>query len=191
MILTDRQKNNIHVEYQAFKEKMYAGKTEKEREELAQFFTPAEISIKLIELYDTDTLAGKIIRDPCSGSGNLLAACIIAGADLDKVLGNDYDATMVKLCRERIRTVPDRIEQYDKTFADELRVKLNDFNDWQIHRGDARDAFCLTEFGPDYKDKLISHYYEDKPMAEILDPEHLALETWLSSQQVEFLKEVD
>ena len=181
MKLTTKQINNIFFEFEKFKENMYAGKSQKEREELAQFFTPPEISIKLLELYDVESLAGKIIRDPCSGSGNLLAACIIAGADLDKVLGNDYDATMAKLCRERIRTIPDRLEQYDKAFADELRVKLNNFNDWQIHRGDARDAFFFFFFGPDYKQKLEQHYLDEQN----------SLFPMLTKVQEDFLKEVD
>ena len=124
MIITKRQIRNIFFEFNKFKEYMYAGKTKEERDELAQFFTPPEISIKLLELYNVESLINKVIQDPCSGSGNLLVAAIIAGADLDKVLGNDYDAAMVKLCRERIRTIPDRLEEIDKEFANSLRVKL-------------------------------------------------------------------
>lgn len=175
-------KNLIKEEYKAFEEQMYTGKTKAERDELAQFFTPPEISIKLLEAYDVESLAGKIIRDPTSGSGNLLAAVIIAGADADKILGNDYDARMVKACRERIKTIPDRLEAIDKKFADELREKLKSFNDWQIHRGDATDSFCLKEFGPDYKQKLEQHYLYDG---------EATLFPVLSKEQEEFLREVD
>lgn len=187
MILANSIINLIKAEYKAFEEQMYNGKTKVERDELAQFFTPPEISIKLLEAYDVESLAGKIIRDPTSGSGNLLAAVIIAGADPDKILGNDYDTRMVRACRERIRTIPDRLETVDKTFADELREKLKSFNDWQIHKGDATDSFCLTYFGPDYKQKLEDHYYEVN-----LGPYVMCLvDIELTDEQKEFLKEVD
>ena len=177
MKLSEDIKNLIRQEYAIFENRMYAGKSEEERQELAQFFTPPEISIKLLETYDVDSLAGKVIRDPTSGSGNLLAACLIAGADSDKVFGNDYDAAMVKLCRERLNAVCDLLGKPH-------------IRDWQIHRGDALDSFCLTNFGPDYKDKLIGHYYEGS-VAEFVDPNHEQIESWLSLEQLEFLKEVD
>ena len=134
----------------------------------------------MIEGYDT--FENHFVLDPCSGSGNLLAGCIIAGCDPKNIFGNDYDARMVKACRERIKTIPDRLEQYDKEFANKLREKLKDFNDWQIHRGDATDFFCVDEFGPDYRQKLEEHYYE------IDDPLGLF---GISDIHKEFLKEVD
>ena len=148
---------------------MYAGKTKEERDELAQFFTPPEISIKLLEMYNVKSLINKVIQDPCSGSGNLLAAAIIAGADLDKVLGNDYDAAMVKLCRERIRTIPDRLEEIDKEFANSLKAKLKEFHDWQIHQGNALHEFALTYFGKDYEDYYFGNVKEDYAKARRLN----------------------
>ena len=161
MIITKRQIRNIFFEFNKFKEYMYAGKTKEERDELAQFFTPPEISIKLLEMYNVESLINKVIQDPCSGSGNLLAAAIIAGADLDKVLGNDYDAAMVKLCRERIRTIPDRLEEIDKEFANSLKAKLKDFNDRQIHQGNALQARCLIEFSKEYDNNYNPEYIDD------------------------------
>jgi len=189
MQLDNKIKNLIIKEYEAFKDYMYANSPKEVRDELGQFFTPASLTTKMIECYKT--FENRFVLDATSGSGNLLAGCIIAGCDPSLVFGNDYDARMVKACRERIKTIPDRLEQYDKEFADSLREKLKQFNDWQIHRGDATDFFCIDEFGPDYKDKLIDHWYEANPIALMLDPDHKALDTWLSQEQVEFLKEVD
>lgn len=179
MVLSDKVKYLIEKEYEAFKDYMYANSPKEIRDQLGQFFTPASLTIKMLEGYDT--FEGHYVLDPCSGSGNLLTGCIIAGCNPKDVFGNDYDPRMVKACRERIRTIPDRLEQYDKAFADELRAKLNDFNDWQIHRGDANDFFCIDEFGPDYKQKLEEHYLEQQN----------ALFPMLTNEQVEFLKEVD
>ena len=142
MNLTEEIKNLIIAEYKAFKDFMYADKTKEERDELAQFFTPPEISIKLLEAYNVKDLSGKIIRDPTSGSGNLLAAALIAGADSDKVFGNDYDETMVKLCRERLNKVCDLLGKPH-------------IQDWQIHQGNALIPDCLTEFGPEYDNTIL------------------------------------
>ena len=182
MIITKRQIRNIFFEFNKFKEYMYAGKTKEERDELAQFFTPPEISIKLLEMYNVESLINKVIQDPCSGSGNLLAAAIIAGADLDKVLGNDYDAAMVKLCRERIKTIPDRLEAVDKDFADELREKLKAFNDWQIHQGNALQARCLIEFGEEYDTNYNPEYIDDLDYAQSY--EHDEEQTFLGETRV-------
>ena len=85
MKLSKEVKALIRKEYEEFKESMYANKSLKERQELDQFFTPPEISIRLIE--ELSDLSGNVL-DPTSGSGNLLAAALIAGADVDKVFGN-------------------------------------------------------------------------------------------------------
>ena len=153
MNLTEEIKNLIITEYKAFKDFMYAGKTKEERDELAQFFTPPEISIKLLEAYNVKDLSGKIIRDPTSGSGNLLAAALIAGADSDKVFGNDYDETMVKLCRERLNKVCDLLGKPH-------------IQDWQIHQGNALQARCLIEFGEEYDTNYNPEYIDDLEYAQ-------------------------
>lgn len=185
MKLSEEIKLEIKKEFEDFKHKMYDGKTLEERKKLDQFFTPPQVSIPLLE--NLETVKGIDILDPTSGSGNLLAAAIIAGADPNKVFGNDYDVRMVRACRERIRTIPDRLETVDKTFADKLREELKSFNDWQIHKGDATDSFCLTYFGLDYKQKLEEHYLDSNIglyAFSLLDAE-------LTDEQKEFLREVD
>ena len=139
MKLSKETKQLIRKEYEDFKESMYAGKSLEERQELDQFFTPPEVSIKLIE--ELSDLSDNIL-DPTSGSGNLLAAALIAGADSDKVFGNEYDATMVKLCRERLNKVCDLLGKPH-------------IRGWQIHQGNALIPDCLTEFGPEYDNTIL------------------------------------
>lgn len=103
MTLTEEQKQAIKDEFDAFKEKMYAGKTTKERQKMSQFFTPPELSIRMIEKFDD--LEGNIL-DPTCGSGNLLAAMIAAGADPKKCYGNELDHDMLELCRKRLPQIP-------------------------------------------------------------------------------------
>jgi DNA modification methylase len=170
MKLSKEIKASIRKEYEEFKELMYAGKSLKERQELDQFFTPPEISIRLIE--ELSDLSGNVL-DPTSGSGNLLAAALIAGADSDKVFGNDYDETMVKLCRERLNKVCDMIGK--------PRIK-----DWQIHQGNALHKFALTYFNEDYEEmyfdsktqpaarkrKLDDPNYDAYTMSEVFKEKH-------------------
>ena len=139
MKLSKEVKALIRKEYEEFKESMYAKKSLEERQELDQFFTPPEISIKLIE--ELSDLSGNVL-DPTSGSGNLLAAALIAGADSQRVFGNEYDATMVKLCRERLNKVCDMLGKPH-------------IQDWQIHQGNALIPDCLTEFSPEYDNTIL------------------------------------
>lgn len=136
MILSEEVKQKITEEFESFKKEMYAGRTQEERQKLGQFFTPAALSIQMIERFNCDSLAGKKILDPACGSGNLLAACLLAGADPDKVFGNDYDLVMVKECRARLQKINRRVQ------------------DWQVHHGDATDPRCLTDFSPEYQYKV-------------------------------------
>lgn len=148
MLINQETKEAIFSEYNSFKEKLYAGKSLEERQELDQFFTPPEITIPMIEKFDCESLEGKTILDPTCGSGNLLAACLIAGADADKVFGNDYDDKMVKLCRKRLKSI---CEQLNK----------EGFEHYQIHRGNALQKRCLTEFSQTYQSNYKEEYIDD------------------------------
>lgn len=141
MYLTEEQKSAISLEFETFVDSMYAGKTKKERQELDQFFTPADLTIKMLEALDCtyEEFLDSDIIDPTSGSGNLLAAALIIGVDSDKVFGNEYDETMIKLCRERLNKVCDILGK--------PHIK-----DWQIHQGNALHKFALTYFGEDYEE---------------------------------------
>jgi SAM-dependent methyltransferase len=122
------------------KASVYEGLTEEKRKKLGQVYTPGKICIQMIEKFETiESLAGQTILDPCCGSGNLLIACLIAGADVDKLYGNDYDEIAVELCRKRINRACDILGK--------PHIK-----DWQIHQGNALHRFAVTYFGEDYEE---------------------------------------
>lgn len=166
MKLSKEVKVLIRKEYEEFKESMYANKSLEERQELDQFFTPPEVSIKLIE--ELSDLSGNVL-DPTSGSGNLLAAALIAGADSQRVFGNEYDATMVKLCRERLNKVCDILGKPH-------------IQDGQIHQGNALQARCLTEFGEEYDTNYNPEYIDDLEYAQSY--EHDEEQTFLGETSV-------
>ena len=141
MTLTEEVKNKIIeiLDSQEFKSDLYEGLTEEKRIELGQFYTPGKVCIQMIEYFGCESLAGQTILDPCCGSGNLLIACLIAGADSDKIFGNDYDAVAVELGRKRINRVCDILGKPH-------------IQDWQIHQGNARHKFAVTYFEPDYEE---------------------------------------
>lgn len=121
MIISEETKQKIKNEYNSFKDIQYAGKTLEERKELDAFFTPPELTIKMIEKFES--IENKTILDPTCGTGNLLAACIIAGANPEMVYGNEFDPSFVKLCQERLG---------------KLGVPS-----YHIHQGDALKKECL------------------------------------------------
>ena len=67
MKLTEEQKQNITNEYNQWKDKQYAGKTLEQRKELDAFFTPPELTIQMIETFDS--IENKSILDPTAGAG--------------------------------------------------------------------------------------------------------------------------
>ena len=99
MILTEEQKQAITNEYNQFVKIQYAGKTKKERQELGAFFTPPQLTIRMIEKFTN--LEGTIL-DPTCGAGGLLAAVILAGADPTKCYGIELDPTIANVAKERL-----------------------------------------------------------------------------------------
>ena len=109
MTLTEEQKNKI-IDVIDAKLKDFYGKLNtnpEKRQRLGQFYTPGRVCIKMLEKYDCDDFSGKTVLDPCCGSGNLLIAMLCAGADLDKLYGNEYDKDAVELCQERLLKAAD------------------------------------------------------------------------------------
>lgn len=100
MILTEEQKQAIIEEFDNWTEIMYAGKNKEERQKLGQFFTPPALSIKMIEKFDT--IIDKDILDPTCGAGGLLVACILAGANPEKIYGIEFDPEILNICRKRL-----------------------------------------------------------------------------------------
>ena len=126
MKLSEEVKNKIIeiLDSQEFKSNLYEGLTEEKRKELGQFYTPGKLCIQMIEKFDCDSLSNKNILDPTCGSGNLLIACLIAGADSDKLFGNEYDSVAVDLCRKRLNRCCDILNK--------PHIK-----DYQIHQSNA------------------------------------------------------
>jgi type I restriction-modification system DNA methylase subunit len=137
MTLSNETKDLITKEFEEFKAQMYAGRTQEERDKLGQFFTPAALSIQMIERFEVDSLTGQKILDPTCGSGNLLAACLIAGADSDKVFGNELDKTMLNACRRRLNKICRELGKPEIPYH-------------HLHQGDATDPRCLTVFSSAY-----------------------------------------
>lgn len=134
MKLTQEQKNKIITEYEQWKEKMYAGKSKEERQKMGQFFTPSELSIRMIEKFDSlDT----VWLDPTIGAGNLIAAVIMAGADPTRCYGNELDPDILEICRQRLEP---------------LGVLHKN-----LHQGNAlyRESIVLESFTDDYDWKTL------------------------------------
>ena len=99
MKLTDEQINAIKEEYTKWKDMMYADNSLSRRKDFGQFFTPPELSIKMLEKFDN---TDGTILDPCCGAGNLLAAAIKAGFDPNKVYGIEIDEEILKIAHSRL-----------------------------------------------------------------------------------------
>ena len=163
MTISEQVRKNIIEEYDSFKEKLYAGKTKEERKKLDQFFTPPELTIQMIEKMDCEDLSDKVILDPCCGSGNLLIACLIAGAKLDNLYGNDYDKDMVIACRNRLKAYLHRPE--NAHILAEIKNEKGKYS-LHIHRGNALQKLCLTEFSNSYNSNYNEEYIDDPKYAQ-------------------------
>ena len=151
MKLSEEVKNKIieTLDSQEFKSNLYEGLTEDKRKKLNQFYTPGKLCIQMIEKFNCDSLSNKNILDPTCGSGNLLIACLIAGADSDKLFGNEYDSVAVDLCRKRLNRCCDILNK--------PHIK-----DYQIHQGNALGKWCLTDFSEEYLTNFNPQYIDDE-----------------------------
>lgn len=66
MLLTNEQIENIKSEFSQWKDKMYANKTLAERQDFGQFFTPPELTIKMLEKFND--LKGSVLDPTCGAS---------------------------------------------------------------------------------------------------------------------------
>ena len=89
---------------------------------MGQFFTPTSLTIRMIEKFDN--LEGTIL-DPCLGSGNLLAACIIAGADPKKCYGIELDPDMLEEAKKRL--MPMGMPEENFKLGDALKEESYEF----------------------------------------------------------------
>lgn len=99
MKLTDEQINAIKNEYSQWKGNMYANRTLSERKDFGQFFTPPELSIKMLEKFES---SDGTILDPCCGAGNLLAAAVFAGFKPNNIYGIELDPDILQIAIERL-----------------------------------------------------------------------------------------
>lgn len=149
-------KNNIIPEYESWKEIMYAGKSKEERQKMGQFFTPPELTIKMIEKL-TD-LEGNCLDLTC-GAGNLLIGMIFAKFQyynencefgkwnksfqecIDEVYGVELDPDILRVCHNRMQHLCDFVKEkynFEVSFnpthfqlGDALIDPLNDDDFWQ------------------------------------------------------------
>lgn len=114
MKLSDDIKNKIQAEYDAWAEIQYAGNDKKQRQKLAQFFTPPALTIRMLEKFDT--LENKSVLDPTLGAGGLIAAAIIAGANPTKCYGIELDPAVLEVAKRRLEKLgvpPQNLKQGD------------------------------------------------------------------------------
>ena len=114
MKLSDEIKNKIQAEYDAWAEIQYTGKDKKQRQKLAQFFTPPALTIRMLEKFDT--LENKSVLDPTLGAGGLIAAAIIAGANPTNCYGIELDPAVLEVARRRLEKLgvpPQNLKQGD------------------------------------------------------------------------------
>ena len=139
MQLSNEIKEKIKTEYTEWFNSQYGEKTLEERRKLGAFFTPPELTIKMIEKFDS--IENKTILDPTCGTGNLLAGCIIAGANPEMIYGNEYDPTFVQLCRDRLKKlgVPESNIHEGDALNPEALKRSNFTDNWN------KDVGCKTE----------------------------------------------
>ena len=128
MTLNDDIKQKIQAEYDSWRDKLWAGKTKEERQKLGQFATPPQLTIKMLEKFDS--LDGTVL-DPCLGAGNLIAAAIIAGADPSKCYGIELDPVVHKVAQLRLSKLgvpPCNIVQGDALDPKSYEEKLQPFS---------------------------------------------------------------
>lgn len=102
MKLTEEIKQNIINEFEQWKQKTYGNLNDKQRKELGAFHTPPLLTIKMIEKFED--LEGSVL-DPTAGSGNLIAGCILAGADPKLCYANELDPSIYAVLVERLTSL--------------------------------------------------------------------------------------
>lgn len=100
---TEAEKQKVRDEYENWKNN-YANNSVEVRKKLGQFFTPPELSIKMFGKFDMtkeEFCEIDILDDSC-GTGNLLAAAIMLGANPENCFGVEIDKDIYNICVERL-----------------------------------------------------------------------------------------
>ena len=161
MMLSNSTKAKIQAEYDSWKDKLWAGKSLKERQKLGQFATPPPLTIKMLEKFDS--LDGNVL-DPCLGAGNLIAAAVIAGADPSKCYGIELDPVVHKVAQLRLaklgvppcnivqgdaldpKSYEEKLQPFEeKSFAAVSKTEDEKFNVTVSSAGNVREAVCTRE----------------------------------------------
>ena len=100
MKLSDDIKARIQAEYDEWVDKQYYGRSKKERQKLGAFYTPPQLSIKMLEKFES--IENKDILDPTLGAGGLIAAAVIAGADPKRCYGIELDPATLEVAKSRL-----------------------------------------------------------------------------------------
>lgn len=150
-------KNKIQKESDSYLEAIkessqYGSLTKEERDKLGAFYTPPQLCIQMLEMFDFESIedfAKEDILDPTCGSGNLIMAALIVGSSVDKyypekVFGNELSESPLKVARKRFVDYCKKngLEKYDEEFWN-----------WHLHQGDALTESCIvrSSFTPKYK----------------------------------------
>lgn len=159
MKLTEEIKEEIKRESEEYLNEIksgtdqYGGLTKEERDELGAFYTPWELCVGMLEMYDCtlEEFTTKTILDPTCGSGNLIMAALIAGMSINKdypknVFGNELSLKPLELCRKRFTHYCEThgLKEYDKGFWN-----------YHLHLGNALNPDCLN------KDFFVESYRYD------------------------------
>lgn len=154
----------------------YGSLSKEQRDELGAFFTPPDLTIQMLEMFDCDLegpeadksqyFVGKDILDPTCGSGNLIMGALIAGLSASKdypehVFGNELSSVTLDICRKRFTDYCQKLglSKYDR-----------DFWNWHIHQGDALKGECIS------RDSFTKNYTFRKPEINLFTYNRLSAE---------------
>ena len=131
MKLTEEIKKEIKRESEEYLNEIkdqYGGHTKEERQQKGQFFTPASLVIKMLEMFDCEEPGDQTILDPTAGNGNLLVGALIAGFKPENVYGNELDPEIYKMLVTRLAKygVPKKNLVNMDCLSDEFKEWCND-----------------------------------------------------------------
>lgn len=153
--MTDIEK--VSKEYKEWEANQYGGLSMEERQELGAFYTPPELSVKMVEKFGAELKPGKTLLDPTCGAGGLLAAAIIMGrVNPQDCYGIEFEPKIVKICQDRLSKlgVPRenirqgdalKPESYTMFFKDENGNYKSDCNELKTL---SKGGGFLSKFGP-------------------------------------------
>lgn len=141
MTLNENIKQAITDEFEQWKQRTYGNLNDKQRKELGAFHTPPLLTIKMIEKFSD--LEGTIM-DPCAGSGNLIAGCILAGADPKLCYANEIDPSIYEVLVERLASFG--VPKENITMMDALSPEFGKLMRTQVWRNEMLKVIANPPF---------------------------------------------